>query len=254
MNLCQPLQELAARVSRISGVLHLKVLKDATSAAVKGNDVVDSARESRIFPTRDNIKNAAKKALGRTTSEVHGRPPSGGTPELKNRPFCDHHKEVLWAPSYCSQEWHSNRGRQARIFNLAGRAAWIQGGFAVLIPVPYGWRSKMWSIRRREMRVPWIRTNKQDFPCTARRGTGITPRTKDDHSDFRRPTQARVVLITRRIGERFSGRPGKRGIWSMAAECSEKVPLQQPSPFRWRHFRCQGKRESWRGPFKNLTP
>src|SRR3984957_932447 len=124
------LQELASRVSLISESSTLKVFADADRLRREGVDVVDFSAGEPDFPTPDNVKQAAIRALDQNFTKYT---PVSGTVELKQA-ICDHHKR-LYGTTYSLKECIANMGGKHAIFNLT--QALLDPGDEVIIPVPY---------------------------------------------------------------------------------------------------------------------
>src|SRR5271169_3732836 len=84
----QTLQELSQRISLISESSTMKVMADADKLRREGVDVVDFSAGEPDFPTPDNIKLAAIKAV---TDNFSKYTPAGGTVECKQAAI-DRHK------------------------------------------------------------------------------------------------------------------------------------------------------------------
>src|ERR1700732_1385053 len=91
--------DLTQRVGRISESSTMKVAADADRLRREGKDVVDFSAGEPDFPTPDNIKRAAIKALDENFTKYTV---ASGTPELKQA-ICDHHKR-FYGTSYVPKE------------------------------------------------------------------------------------------------------------------------------------------------------
>src|SRR5947199_2545493 len=83
-----PAIKMADRISSISVSSTMKVMADADKLRREGVDVVDFSAGEPDFPTPDNIKQAAIRAINENFSKYT---PVGGTPELKQA-VIDRHK------------------------------------------------------------------------------------------------------------------------------------------------------------------
>src|SRR5215467_3973514 len=110
----QTTTELAQRISLISESSTMKVAAEADRLRREGVDVVDFSAGEPDFPTPDNIKKAAIKALDENFTKYTV---ASGTPELKQA-ICDHHKN-LYGTSYIPKECIVTVGGKHAIFNLA---------------------------------------------------------------------------------------------------------------------------------------
>src|ERR1700722_12022155 len=122
--------ETAARISRISVSSTMKVVADADKLRREGVDVVDFGAGEPDFPTPDNIKQAAIRAIEQNFTKYT---PAGGTAELK-QVVCERHA-ADFGTSYQPQECVISVGGKHVLFNLT--QALIDAGDEVIIPVPY---------------------------------------------------------------------------------------------------------------------
>src|SRR5271157_1826314 len=104
---------IAERISSISVSSTLKVAADATKLRADGVDVVDFGAGEPDFPTPDNIKQAAVRALEQNFTKYT---PVGGTLELK-KTVCDRHRQDF-GTSYQPAECIISVGAKHVIFNL----------------------------------------------------------------------------------------------------------------------------------------
>jgi aspartate aminotransferase len=121
---------IAERISSISESSTMKVAADATKLRAEGVDVVDFGAGEPDFPTPDNIKQAAIRAIEQNFTKYT---PSGGTAELK-KAVCERHAQDF-GTSYSPAECLITVGGKHVIFNLM--QALINPGDEVVIPVPY---------------------------------------------------------------------------------------------------------------------
>ncbi|HTS29583.1 MAG TPA: pyridoxal phosphate-dependent aminotransferase [Bryobacteraceae bacterium] len=121
---------IADRISRISVSSTMKVAADAERLRAEGIDVVDFGAGEPDFPTPDNIKQAAIRAIEQNFTKYT---PAGGTAELK-KAICERHT-LDFATSYQPNECLITVGGKHVIFNLT--QALINPGDEVVIPVPY---------------------------------------------------------------------------------------------------------------------
>src|SRR5580692_6716740 len=126
----QTVQELAQRISLISESSTMKVAAEADRLRREGIDVVDFSAGEPDFPTPDNVKLAAIKALDENFTKYT---PVSGTLELKQA-ICNHHKG-LYGTTYSVKECIANMGGKHAIFNLT--QALLDPGDEVIIPVPF---------------------------------------------------------------------------------------------------------------------
>src|SRR4051794_21817235 len=121
---------IADRISSISESSTMKVSADADKLRSQGVDVVDFGAGEPDFPTPDNIKQAAVRALEQNFTKYT---PAGGTAELK-KAICERHK-LDFGTDYKPSECLVTVGGKHLIFNLI--QALINPGDEVVIPVPY---------------------------------------------------------------------------------------------------------------------
>ena len=121
---------IAERISSISVSSTMKVAQEADKLRSEGVDVVDFGAGEPDFPTPDNIKQAAIRALEQNFTKYTA---AGGTLELK-KAICERHK-LDFATDYKPSECLVTVGGKHVIFNLT--QALINPGDEVIIPVPY---------------------------------------------------------------------------------------------------------------------
>ena len=108
----------------------MKVSADAERLRSEGVDVVDFGAGEPDFPTPDNVKQAAIRAVDQNFTKYTA---AGGTAELKQA-VCDRHAEDF-GTAYQPSECLVTVGGKHAIFNLI--QAVINPGDEVVIPVPY---------------------------------------------------------------------------------------------------------------------
>jgi len=121
---------IAERISSISVSSTMKVSADAEKLRAQGEDVVDFGAGEPDFPTPDNIKQAAIRALDQNFTKYTA---AGGTLELK-KAICERHAQDF-GTSYAPAECIVTVGGKHVIFNLT--QALVNPGDEVVIPVPY---------------------------------------------------------------------------------------------------------------------
>jgi aspartate aminotransferase len=121
---------IADRISSISVSSTMKVMADADKLRREGVDVVDFSAGEPDFPTPDNIKQAAIRAINENFSKYT---PVGGTPELKQA-VIDRHK-AEFGTDYKVSECMISVGGKHVLFNYT--QALVNPGDEVIIPVPY---------------------------------------------------------------------------------------------------------------------
>src|ERR1039458_3883410 len=104
---------IAERLSSISVSSTLKVAADAEKLRAEGVDVVDFGAGEPDFPTPDNIKQAAVRALEQNFTKYT---PAGGTAEWK-KAVCERHAQDF-GTDYQPNECLITVGGKHAIFNL----------------------------------------------------------------------------------------------------------------------------------------
>ena len=100
---------IAERISSISVSSTTKVSAEAERLRTEGVDVVDFGAGEPDFPTPDNIKQAAVRALDQNFTKYTA---TGGTAELK-KAVCERHR-LDFGTDYKPGRMPGHRGRQAR--------------------------------------------------------------------------------------------------------------------------------------------
>jgi aspartate aminotransferase len=126
----QATAEIAHRISTISVSSTMKVAADAERLRRENRDVVDFGPGEPDFPTPDNIKQAAIRALDANYTKYTN---TGGAQDLKEA-ICQRHA-LDFGTSYTPAECMATVGGKHAIFNLM--QALINPGDEVIIPVPY---------------------------------------------------------------------------------------------------------------------
>src|ERR1700722_19463874 len=121
---------IAERISSISVSSTSRVAAEAERLRSSGADVVDFGAGEPDFPTPDNIKQAAIRALNQNFTKYTA---AGGTLELK-KAICERHAQDF-GTSYAPAECIVTVGGKHVIFNLT--QALVNPGDEVVIPVPY---------------------------------------------------------------------------------------------------------------------
>lgn len=126
----QATAEISERISTISVSSTMKVAADADRLRREGADVVDFGAGEPDFPTPDNIKQAAIRALEANFTKYTN---TGGIQELREA-ICERHRSDF-GTNYTPAECMATVGGKHAIFNLM--QALIDPGDEVIIPVPY---------------------------------------------------------------------------------------------------------------------
>ena len=122
---------IADRISSISVSSTMKVAADAGKLRSEGVDVVDFGAGEPDFPTPDNIKQAAIRALDAELHQVHARGRHRGAEEGRVRDATPRISAPPTSPASASSRWAASTS----IFNLT--QALINPGDEVVIPAPY---------------------------------------------------------------------------------------------------------------------
>src|SRR3982751_4785394 len=118
---------ISERISSISASSTMKVAADAERLRSEGVDVVDFGAGEPDFPTPDNIKQAAIRALDQNFTKYT---PAGGTQELKQA-VCERHAKDF-GTDYKPAECVISVGGKHIIFGLT--QALLNPGDEVVIP------------------------------------------------------------------------------------------------------------------------
>jgi aspartate aminotransferase len=218
----QTVQELAQRISLISESSTMKVAAEADRLRREGVDVVDFSAGEPDFPTPDNVKQAAIRAIEQNFTKYT---PVSGTVELKQA-ICDHHKR-LYGTSYSLKECIANMGGKHAIFNLT--QALLDPGDEVIIPVPY-WVTYKDVVNYAGGKCVFIETDEdQGFVLRASEvERAITPKTK--MIILNSPSNPSGAVFDRAELERIFRIAKDKGIWIMSDECYERF-LYSSEPF-----------------------
>src|SRR3990172_544761 len=160
------------RVSRISISSTAAVTMEAEKLRAQGVDVVDFGAGEPDFPTPENIKEAAIRAIREDFSKYTA---TGGTIELR-QVIAERHA-ADFGTSYAPSEVIATAGGKQAIFNLI--CSLVNPGDEVLLPVPY-WVTFCDVINYANGRPVMIETREEDdFNLTAEMiEKAMTPRTR----------------------------------------------------------------------------
>jgi aspartate aminotransferase len=202
---------IAERISSISVSSTMKVAADAEKLRAQGEDVVDFGAGEPDFPTPDNIKQAAIRALEQNFTRYT---PAGGTAELK-KTVCECHARDF-GTSYSPSECIITVGGKHVIFNLV--QALINPGDEVVIPVPY-WVTYKDVVNYAGGHCIFVDTDEQNgFALTAAMiEPHLTPRTR--MVIVNSPSNPSGALVEREEFEKIYGLTSARGIYLMTDEC-----------------------------------
>jgi aspartate aminotransferase len=189
----------------------MKVAADAGKLRSEGVDVVDFGAGESDFPTPDNIKQAAVRALDANFTRYT---PVGGTAELKAA-VCEMHAKDF-GTAYKPSECIVTVGGKHVIFNLT--QALINPGDEVVIPAPY-WVTYKDVVNYAGGKCVFVDTSEANgFALTAAMlEPSLTARTK--MLIVNSPCNPSGALVERDEFEKIFKLTSERGIYLMTDEC-----------------------------------
>jgi aspartate aminotransferase len=203
--------QIAERISSISVSSTLKVSADAEKLRAEGVDVVDFGAGEPDFPTPDNIKQAAIRALEQNFTKYTA---AGGTAELK-KAICERHAQDF-GTDYKPTECLVTVGGKHVIFNLT--QALINPGDEVVIPVPY-WVTYKDVVNYAGGKCVFVDTDEDN-------GFAVTAAMIEPHLNERTkiviinsPSNPSGALVERSEFEKIFRLTSARGIYLMTDEC-----------------------------------
>src|SRR5262245_31232855 len=213
---------IAERISSISVSSTMKVAADAEKLRSEGVDVVDFGAGEPDFPTPDNIKQAAIRALEQNFTKYTA---AGGTAELK-KAVCERHA-LDFGTDYKPSECLITVGGKHVIFNLM--QALINPGDEVVIPVPY-WVTYKDVVNYAGRTCVFVETDEaKGFALTAAMiEPRLSPRTK--LVIINSPSNPSGAVVDRAEFEQIFRLTSQRGIYLMTDECYCKF-LYDSEPF-----------------------
>jgi aspartate aminotransferase len=214
--------EIADRIGLISVSSTMKVAADAEKLRAQGVDVVDFGAGEPDFPTPDNIKQAAIRAIDENFTKYTG---AGGTLELKQA-VCERHAQDF-GTSYTPAECIISVGGKHVIFNLT--QALVNPGDEVIIPVPY-WVTYKDVVSYSGGKCVFVETDEaKGFTLTASMiEPYLTARTK--MILINSPSNPSGAVLDRDEFEKIYHITSRRGIYLLTDECYCHF-LYQGSPF-----------------------
>ncbi len=214
--------EIADRIALISVSSTMKVAADAEKLRAQGIDVVDFGAGEPDFPTPDNIKQAAIRAIEQNFTKYTG---AGGTLELKQA-VCDRHAQDF-GTNYAPAECIISVGGKHVIFNLT--QALVNPGDEVVIPVPY-WVTYKDVVNYAGGKCVFVETDEaKGFTLTANMiEPHLTARTK--MILINSPSNPSGAVLDREEFEKIYHLTSRRGIYLLTDECYCHF-LYQGSPF-----------------------
>lgn len=203
--------DLSERIGLISVSSTMKVAADADRLRREGVDVVDFGAGEPDFPTPDNIKQAAIRAIDGNFTKYT---PAGGTQELKQA-LCDRHRED-YGTDYAASECVVSVGGKHVIFNLA--QVLLNPGDEVIIPVPY-WVTYKDVVNYTGAKCVFVQTDEANgFTLTA---SMIEPHLNDKTRMviINSPSNPSGAVLEREEFEKIFALTSRRNIWLMTDEC-----------------------------------
>ncbi|HEY3825128.1 MAG TPA: pyridoxal phosphate-dependent aminotransferase [Bryobacteraceae bacterium] len=201
----------ADRISAISVSSTMKVMADADKLRREGVDVVDFSAGEPDFPTPDNIKQAAIRAINENFSKYT---PVGGTVELKQAAIERHKAE--FGTDYKVSECMISVGGKHVLFNYM--QALVNPGDEVIIPVPY-WVTYKDIVNYAGGKCIFVETDENEgFRLTAAMiERAITPRTRI--VIINSPSNPAGGVMEDAEFEKLYHITSKRGIFLLTDEC-----------------------------------
>jgi len=214
--------ELAERISTISVSSTMKVAADAEKLRSQGVDVVDFGAGEPDFPTPDNIKQAAIRALDQNFTKYTA---AGGTAELKQA-ICERHT-ADFGTDYKPAECIVSVGGKHVIFNLT--QVLLNAGDEVIIPVPF-WVTYKDVVNYAGGKCVFVPTDEENgFTITAAMiEAAVTPRTR--LMIINSPSNPSGAVLDRGEFEKILHLCVQRGIYLLTDECYCHF-LYEGSPF-----------------------
>jgi aspartate aminotransferase len=203
--------DLSDRIGLISVSSTMKVAADADRLRREGVDVVDFGAGEPDFPTPDNIKQAAIRAINENFTKYT---PAGGTQELKQA-ICERHASDF-TTSYSPAECVVSVGGKHIIFNLM--QVLLNHGDEVIIPVPY-WVTYKDVVNYTGAKCVFVDTDEDNgFSLTAAMiERHITDKTRV--VIINSPSNPSGAVVEREEFEKIFAMTSRRGIWLLTDEC-----------------------------------
>jgi len=202
---------LAERISLISVSSTARVSAEAEKLRRAGLDVVDFGVGEPDFPTPDNIKRAAIRALDENFTRYTAMP---GVQELRQA-VCDRHR-LDFGTSYTVPECVVSVGGKHAIFNTT--QALVNQGDEVVVPIPY-WVTYYDVVNYAGGKCNLVETSEAEgFSLTAAQvERAVTSKTR--LIIVNSPCNPSGALVEREEFEKIAHLAKKRGIWLMTDEC-----------------------------------
>jgi len=202
---------IAERISTISVSSTMRVSAEAERLRSAGGDVVDFGAGEPDFPTPDNIKQAAIRAIEQNFTKYTA---TGGTAELK-KAICERHR-LDFGTDYKPAECMVSVGGKHAIFNLT--QALVNAGDEVVIPSPY-WVTYKDVVNFAGGRCVFVETDEDlGFAVTAAHiERHLSPRTR--MVIVNSPSNPSGAVADRAEFEKILRLTSERGIYLMTDEC-----------------------------------
>jgi aspartate aminotransferase len=215
--------ELAQRLSTISVSSTIKVSSEAGRLKREGVDVVDFGAGEPDFPTPDNIKQAAVRALDENFTKYTA---VDGIVDLK-KAICERHT-TDFGTSYSPQECVVTVGGKHVIFNLM--QVLVDPGDEVIIPVPY-WVTYKDVVNYAGGKCVFVNTDEnQGFTLTADMiERHLTPKTKVVMINS--PSNPSGAVLDDEEFRKIYHATSRRGIWLITDECYCQFLYGTAKPF-----------------------
>ena len=215
--------KFARRVSRISISQTMAVNEKALQMRAEGIDIVDFGAGEPDFPTPDNIKQAAVRAIEANFTRYTS---IGGTPELRKAIVESHAR--LFGSGYDVAECLVNVGGKHSIFNTV--SAVVDDGDDVIIPTPY-WVSFADIARYAGGRTVFAETSEAEgFRLTAKLlEKSLTPNTRLLIANS--PSNPSGAVIDDEEFVRVAALCRDRGIIVLSDECYSRFLYDGRKPF-----------------------
>src|SRR5450755_1279426 len=207
----QAVNPIAERISAISVSSTMKVSAEADRLRGEGVDVVDFGAGEPDFPTPDNIKQAAIRALEQNFTKYTA---ASGTLELK-KAVCERHTQDF-GTAYKPAECLITVGGKHLIFNLT--QALINPGDEVVIPVPY-WVTYKDVVNYAGGKCVFVETDEDNgFALTAAMiAPHLTAKTR--MIIINSPSNPSGAVVDQAEFEKIYAATSKRGIYLLTDEC-----------------------------------
>jgi len=207
--------DLAQRITRIAFSGTMRVAAAAGQLRAQGVEVADFGAGEPDFPTPENVKQAAIRAIQENFTRYT---PSGGTVELKEA-ICRRHAQD-YGTAYQPGECAVTVGGKHAVFNLI--QVLIEEGDEVIVPLPF-WVTYKDVVEYVGGRCVFVATDEREgFALTAALiEPHLTPRTKA--LIINSPSNPSGAVMPRAEFERILALTAGRGIYLLTDECYARL-------------------------------